>query len=149
MKKSKEFRLSKNTNKSAGFTIIEIMVVVAIIAILAATLVPRIMDKPDVTRIAAAKTNITVIEQALDLYKLDNFAYPSTEEGLDALVTKPSSAQNWKKGGYLKRLLKDPWGGEYQYLNPGEHGEIDIYTLGADHAPGGEGLAADIGNWSE
>ncbi len=139
----------KQNRQSAGFTIIEIMVVVAILAILAATLVPRIMDEPDKARVAAAKTNIDVLEQALDLYKLDNFTYPTTEESLDALVNKPSNAQNWKKGGYIKRLPVDPWGGEYQYLNPGEHGEIDIYTMGSDRAPGGEGTAKDIGNWNE
>ncbi len=137
------------TKHDSGFTIIEIMVVVAILAILAAVLVPRIMDEPDKARVVKANQDIRVLESALDLYKLDNFAYPTTEEGLEALVTKPSSARNWKKGGYIKQLPRDPWGNEYQYLNPGEHGELDIFSLGSDRAPGGEGTAADIGNWME
>ena len=133
--------------KEHGFTIIEIMVVVAILAILASVLVPRIMDEPDKARIVKAKQDIRVIESALDLYKLDNFVYPSTEESIDALVTKPGDAPNWKKGGYVKKLPIDPWGNEYQYLNPGEHGEVDIYSLGSDRSPGGQDSAEDIGNW--
>jgi general secretion pathway protein G len=134
--------------KEHGFTIIEIMVVVAILAILASVLVPRIMDEPDKARIVKAKQDIRVIESALDLYKLDNFVYPSTEESIDALVTKPGDAPNWKKGGYIKKLPIDPWGNEYQYLNPGEHGEVDIYSLGSDRSPGGQDSAEDIGNWA-
>jgi general secretion pathway protein G len=134
--------------KEHGFTIIEIMVVVAILAILASVLVPRIMDEPDKARIVKAKQDIRVIESALDLYKLDNFVYPSTEESIDALVTKPGDAPNWKKGGYVKKLPIDPWGNEYQYLNPGEHGEVDIYSLGSDRSPGGQDSAEDIGNWA-
>ena len=134
--------------KEHGFTIIEIMVVVAILAILASVLVPRIMDEPDKARIVKAKQDIRVIESALDLYKLDNFVYPSTEESIDALVTKPGDAPIWKKGGYIKKLPIDPWGNEYQYLNPGEHGEVDIYSLGSDRSPGGQDSAEDIGNWA-
>jgi general secretion pathway protein G len=135
----------------AGFTLIEIMVVVVILGILAAIVVPKVMDRPDAARITKAKQDIRAIQSALDLYKLDNYNYPSTDQGLEALVTKPSGtpeARNWKQGGYLDRLPKDPWGNEYQYLSPGSHGNVDIFTLGADGRPGGEGVNADIGNWS-
>lgn len=134
-----------------GFTLIEIMVVVVILGILAAVVVPRIMDRPDDARIAKAKQDIRVLESALNLYKLDNFYYPSTQQGLEALVTKPSGEpqpKNYKQGGYIKSLPKDPWGNPYQYLSPGVKSDIDIFTLGADNQPGGEGAAADIGNWN-
>lgn len=134
-----------------GFTLIEIMVVVVILGILAAVVVPRIMDRPDDARIAKAKQDIRVLESSLNLYKLDNFYYPSTQQGLEALVTKPSGEpqpKNYKQGGYIKSLPKDPWGNPYQYLSPGVKGDIDIFTLGADNQPGGEGAAADIGNWT-
>ena len=134
-----------------GFTLIEIMVVVVILGILAAIVVPNIMDAPDKARVAKAKQDIQQMESALELYKLDNYVYPSTQQGLEALVAQPSGeppARNWKPGGYIKTLPKDPWGNDYQYLNPGTHGEIDIFTLGADGKPGGDGYAADIGNWS-
>lgn len=133
-----------------GFTLIEIMVVVVILGILAAVVVPRIMDRPDDARIAKAKQDIRVLESALNLYKLDNFYYPSTQQGLEALVAQPSGeppAKNWKPGGYIAKLPNDPWGNPYQYLHPGVKGEIDIFSLGADNRPGGEGAAADIGNW--
>ena len=135
----------------SGFTLIEVMVVVVILGILAAIIVPRVMDRPDTARIVKARQDIRALESALNLYKLDNFHYPSTDQGLEALVEKPvgsPEARNWKSGGYLDRLPKDPWGGDYQYLNPGVHGEIDIYSLGADSRPGGEGIDADIGNWN-
>lgn len=134
-----------------GFTLIEIMVVVVILGILAAVVVPRIMDRPDDARIAKAKQDIRVLESALNLYKLDNFYYPSTQQGLEALVTKPSGEpqpKNYKQGGYIKSLPKDPWGNPYQFLSPGVKSDIDIFTLGADNQPGGEGAAADIGNWN-
>lgn len=134
-----------------GFTLIEIMVVIVIIGILAALIVPRIMSRPDEARIIAAKQDIGTIVQALKLYKLDNHSYPSTEQGLDALVKKPATPplpSNWKEGGYLEKLPLDPWGKPYQYLNPGLHGEIDVFSFGADGAPGGEGNDADIGSWS-
>ena len=134
----------------SGFTLIEVLVVVAILAILAAIVVPRIMDRPDEARRVAAHADIGAIVQALKLYRLDNGFYPSTDQGLAALVQRPGTPpvpNNWKQGGYLERLPKDPWGGDYQYLNPGVHGEIDVFSLGADRAAGGEGSGADIGNW--
>lgn len=136
----------------AGFTLIEILVVVVILGILAAIVVPRFMDKPDEARVTRARQDIQGIVTALNLYRLDNFAYPSTDQGLEALVKKPSGrpeAPNWKAGGYLDRLPKDPWGREYLYLSPGRRGDIDIYSLGADGQSGGEGVNADIGNWGE
>lgn len=134
-----------------GFTLIEIMVVVVILGILAAILVPRIADQPDKARVTKAKQDIRALEGALQLYKLDNFYYPSTQQGLEALAQKPSGeppARNWKAGGYVPRLPKDPWGNPYQYLQPGVKGEIDIFTLGADGKPGGEGVDTDVGNWN-
>lgn len=138
-------------NQQAGFTLIEIMVVVVILSILAAVVVPRIMDRPDQAREIKAKQDIRILENALRLYKLDNFFYPTTDQGLEALVEKTRSEpvpRKWKEGGYIDRLPKDPWGFPYQYLNPGVHGEIDIFALGADGKPGGEGINADIGNWN-
>ena len=134
----------------SGFTLIEVLVVVMILGILAAIVVPRIMDRPDEAKRVAAKTDIGSIVQALKLYRLDNGAYPTTEQGLVALVQRPATnpaPANWKQGGYLERLPKDPWGSDYQYLNPGVKGEIDVFSLGSDQARGGEGNAADIGNW--
>jgi general secretion pathway protein G len=133
-----------------GFTLIEIMVVVVIIGILAVMIVPKIMDNPHKARVIAAKNDVRAITSALKLYRLDNGVYPGTEQGLQALVQKPESGnipRNWKVGGYLERMPKDPWGGDYQYLNPGVHGEIDVFSLGADGQPGGEGEGADIGSW--
>lgn len=133
-----------------GFTLIEIMVVVVILGILAALVVPKIMSRPDEARIIAAKQDIASISQALKLYRLDNGRYPTTEQGIAALVTKPTTEpipNNWKAGGYLERLPKDPWGHPYQYLNPGVRGEVDIFSFGADGQPGGTGNDADIGNW--
>jgi general secretion pathway protein G len=133
-----------------GFTLLEVLVVVAILAILAAIVVPRIMDRPDEARRVAAKADTAAIVQALKLYRLDNGNYPQTDQGLAALVQKPTTnpvPSNWKQGGYLDKLPKDPWGRDYQYLNPGVRGEIDVFSLGADGARGGEGSNADIGNW--
>ena len=133
-----------------GFTLLEIIVVVAIIAILAAYIAPKITGRVDDARISKAKSDIRVLESSLELYKLDNFVYPSSEQGLDSLVNKPSGAElrNWRDGGYIKKLNKDPWGNEYRYVYPGSNGEFDVYSLGADNAVGGEGEAADIGNWN-
>lgn len=133
-----------------GFTLIEVLVVVAILGILAAIVVPRIMDRPDEAKRVAAGADVRAIVQMLKLYRLDNGNYPTTDQGLVALVQKPTTnpvPNNWKQGGYLDHLPKDPWGSDYQYLNPGTHGEIDVFSLGADRARGGEGNAADIGNW--
>lgn len=138
--------------RQSGFTLIEIMVVVVILGILAAVVVPRIMDRPDEARAIKAKQDIRVLESALNLYKLDNFTYPNTQQGLDALVNKPTGGdaepRNYKPGGYIKTLPRDPWGNPYQYLQPGvKSGDFDLFSLGADNRPGGEGAAADIGNW--
>ena len=133
-----------------GFTLIEILVVVVILGILAALVVPKIMERPGEARQIRAKQDIQAIITALNMYRLDNFTYPSTEQGLDALVAKPSGAPdapNWRKGGYLEKAPKDPWGKPYLYLRPGSHGDIDVFTYGADGKPGGEGEDADVGNW--
>lgn len=140
-------RLDSN---QAGFTLIEIMVVIAIIGILATMIVPKIMGRPDEARATAAKQDVGTIVQALKLYRLDIGRYPTTEQGLKALVEKPTAEpvpQNWKAGGYLESLPKDPWGNSYQYSNPGTHGEIDVYSFGADGKLGGTGLDTEIGNW--
>ncbi len=137
---------------AGGFTLIEIMVVVVILGILASVVVPKIMDNPDKARMVKAKNDVQAIKGALDLYKLDNFNYPSTDQGLQALVQKPSGtpeARNWKDGGYLDNVPKDPWGNEYQYLNPGVNATVDIFSYGADGRPSGEGANADIGNWQD
>jgi general secretion pathway protein G len=134
-----------------GFTLIEIMVVVAIMAILAALIVPRVMSRPDEARVVAAQQDIRTLVQALKLYRLDNMRYPTTEQGLAALIKAPDApplATNWKAGGYLERLPRDPWGNSYQYLNPGIRGEIDVFSFGADGVAGGEGFNADVGSWS-
>lgn len=136
--------------KSRGFTLIEIMVVVVILAILAALIVPKLMSRPDEARVIAAQQDIRAIVQALKLYRLDNLRYPSTEQGLAALVKPPGIPPlpaNWKAGGYLERLHKDPWGNDYQYLSPGIRAEIDVFSFGGDGVPGGEGFDADIGSW--
>jgi general secretion pathway protein G len=133
-----------------GFTLLELMVVVVILGILAALVVPKVMSRPDEARVTASRQDVASLMQALQLYRLDNQRYPTTEQGLQALVTRPDSAPippNWKPEGYVGRLPKDPWGHPYAYLNPGVHGEIDVYGLGADGAPGGEGNDADIGSW--
>jgi general secretion pathway protein G len=127
------------------------MVVIVILGVLAALVVPRVMGRPDEARAVAARQDIATIVQALKLYRLDNFSYPTADQGLQALVSRPATAPvpaNWKSGGYLDRLPKDPWGHDYQYLIPGVHGEIDIFSYGADGVAGGDGANADVGNWS-
>lgn len=138
-----------DSRRMLGFTLIEVMVVIVILGVLAALVVPRVMNRPDEARVVAARQDIASIMQALKLYRLDNQRYPSTEQGLQALVSRPASgpaAANWK--AYLDRLPVDPWGKPYQYLNPGLKGEIDVFSFGADGAPGGTGTDADIGSWS-
>ncbi|RZS85478.1 type II secretion system major pseudopilin GspG [Pigmentiphaga kullae] len=140
---------SIRARRQAGFTLIEIMVVVVILGILAALVVPRVLDRPDQARAVAARQDISGIMQALKLYRLDNGRYPTTEQGLRALVERPATGQvpaNWKQ--YLDRLPADPWGNPYQYLNPGVHGaDVDVFSLGADGQPGGESANADVGSW--
>ena len=131
-----------------GFTLIELMVVIMILGVLAALVVPRVMSRPDEARVVAAKQDIAQIMQALKLYRLDNSRYPTTEQGLQSLVAKPTAGvvpPNWKP--YLEKLPNDPWGRPYQYLNPGVKGEIDVMSFGADGQPGGEGKDADVGSW--
>jgi general secretion pathway protein G len=134
----------------SGFTLIEVMVVVVILGILAAVIVPKIMDKPDEARAIKVKSDIQAIQSTLEMYKLENYVYPSTDQGLEALVNQPTAnpvPPHWKK--YLDQLPLDPWGHPYQYLNPGTHGlAVDIWSLGADGQPGGDGVNADTGNWN-
>jgi general secretion pathway protein G len=143
--------MENRTLKSAtanGFTLVEIMVVVVILGVLAALIVPRIVGRADDARVVAAKQDVATVMQALKLYRLDNGRYPTNDQGLQALVTRPATdpvPPNWKS--YLDRLPKDPWGRVYLYLNPGLRGEIDVFTLGADGQPGGEAADADVGSW--
>jgi general secretion pathway protein G len=140
----------KISKQQSGFTLLEIIVVVTIIAILAAYIAPKVAGRADDARVAKAKSDIRVLESSLELYKLDNFTYPATDHGLEALTTKPSGAEfpHWRKGGYIKKLSNDPWGNAYIYQQPGTHGEFDIMSLGADSTQGGADAAADIGNWN-
>jgi general secretion pathway protein G len=143
--------LHRRWARISGFTLIEVMVVISILAILAALIVPKVMSRPDEARVVAAKQDIAALMQALKLYRLDNKRYPTTEQGLQALANKPTLApvpDNWKTGGYVEKLPADPWGKPYQYLNPGLHGEIDVFSFGADGVAGGDGFDADVGNWS-
>lgn len=141
-------RLRQN---QAGFTLIEVMVVLAILGLIASMVVPNIMGSATKARVSKAVSDITKLEQMLDMYKLDNARYPTTEQGLEALVEMPTDdpePRNYPADGYMKRLESDPWGNDYLYLSPGENGTIDIYSLGADGEEGGEGENADIGNWN-
>lgn len=139
---------SSRHTQQIGFTMLELLAVIVIIAVLAAVVLPNVMGRPDEARIVAAKTDINSIKQALQFYKVDNRRYPTAAQGLQALVTKPNSPpvpNNWKV--YLEKLPNDPWGNPYQYLNPGIKGEVDVMSYGADGKPGGEGNDADIGSW--
>lgn len=142
--------MQNKAKKQAGFTLLEVMVVVVILGILASFVVPNLLGNKEKADQQKAITDIVALENALDMYKLDNSVYPTTDQGLDALVSKPSSPEprNYRDGGYIKRLPKDPWGNDYQYMSPGDKGTIDIFTLGADGQEGGEGAASDIGNWN-
>lgn len=136
----------RNLRKSGGFTLIEIMVVIVILGVLGALVVPNVLGRTGEARMKAAQVDLRAIETALDMYRMDNFVYPSSDQGLQALVSKPSGfpeAKNWTEP-YLKKAPKDPWGNEYQYISPGSSGPYDLYSLGADGKPGGEGEAADL-----
>lgn len=136
--------------KQKGFTLLEIMIVVVIIGLLVAIVAPNVLENKDQAMVEKTKADIAVLEQALDMYKLDNNDYPTTDQGIASLLEKPVGSpepRNYRNGGYIKRLQKDPWGNEYQYLQPGEHGAYDLYSLGSDRQVGGEGQASDIGNW--
>lgn len=145
----------KTSYTQRGFTLIEIMVVVVIIGILIGLVAPNVLGRVDKARVTAAKTDIATLEQSLEMYRLDNHAYPSTDQGLEALIAKPNGepdAKNWNPEGYLKKkqLPKDPWGNAYQYVNPGQEGRAyDLYSFGADGREGGENYDADVGNWSK
>ncbi|MEL7091493.1 MAG: type II secretion system major pseudopilin GspG [Pseudomonadota bacterium] len=137
-------------DEDAGFSLLELMVVVVILSILALVIVPRVIDRPDQARAARAQSDIAAISSAIQLYRLDNFTYPTTAQGLDALVTLPSTdprPANWAQGGYMDRLPMDPWGQPYSYLQPGVHGDFDVVSFGADGVAGGTGANADIGSW--
>ena len=141
----------RRATSDAGFSLLELMVVVVIMSILALVIVPRVIDRPDQARIARVQSDLAVLQNALQLYKLDNLQYPTTEQGLAALVerpTRPPEPPNWADGGYIDRLPADPWGGDYQYLSPGVHGEFDVFSYGADGATGGDDANADLGTWS-
>lgn len=135
---------------NSGFTLIEVIVVIIILGIMATLVLPNILSHPDKARVTAAKSDIRAISNALEIYKLDNYSYPTTSQGLEALVTKPASQpepKNWNPGGYLKKTPVDPWGNPYKYILPGTHSDYDIYSTGADGKEGGEGYNADINNW--
>ena len=146
----KKVRQKKNTQ--AGFTLIELMVVIVILGLLAGVIIPRFMGETDKAKVATTKMQIASLESALKMYKLDNGSYPSTEQGLQALVEAPTAGNlptNWRKGGYLEKgkVPKDPWKIDYIYICPGSHGDFDLSSLGADGEPGGEGFDKDINNW--
>lgn len=139
-----------NMQTQRGFSLLEILVVLVILGILIGLVAPNILGNVDRARLQQLSTDMKTLETTLKMYRLDNFVYPSTEQGLQSLVDKPDIdpiPKNWKKDGYIDRLPKDPWGNDYLYVSPGEHGEFDIYSLGADGVVGGEGQAKDRGNW--
>ena len=143
--------LSRTQKPRAGFTLLEVMVVIVILGVLASLVVPNLLGNKEKADRQKAISDIVALENALDMYRLDNGRYPTTEQGLEALIQQPANmadARNYRTGGYIKRLPKDPWGNDYQYLSPGEKGLFDVYTLGADGQENGEGAGADIGNWN-
>ncbi len=137
-----------NKYRQHAFTLIEIMVVLVIIGIMAAFIAPKLTDRAEGAKVTAAAHDVNVLEGALEIYRLDSHRYPTTDDGLEALTSKPANAPAWKEGGYIKKLPKDPWGNPYQYLSPGIHGSVDIFSYGADGVEGGEGANADVGNWN-
>jgi general secretion pathway protein G len=142
------FHARRRALTARGFTLVEILVVLVIVGVLVALIAPNVLDRAGEAKVTAARTDVNSLTQALKLYKLDNQRYPGADQGLEALVRKPTSGtvpQNWRP--YLDKLPKDPWGQPYQYANPGLHGEIDVFSFGADGKPGGEGNDADVGNW--
>ena len=145
-----ETKIAKYSAPQSGFTLIEIMVVVVIIGLLAAIVVPNLIGNIDTASVARSRQDVRGVETALNLYRLDNFRYPSTNQGLQALVSNPgiAAAPNWKSGGYLRSVPLDPWSNAYQYLNPGQRSEFDVFSYGADGQEGGEGINTDIGNWN-
>lgn len=141
-----------NNGNQQGFTLLEIMVVIVILGLLVAVVAPNVLQNQDRAMVEKARADISVLEQALDMYKLDNHVYPTTDQGLSALVRRPETSpqpKNYRSNGYIKRLPDDPWGNPYLYIQPGEHGPYDLYSTGADGEEGGEGLASDIVNWQE
>ena len=140
----------RSSTRQRGFTLIEIMVVVVIIGLMAAVITPMVMGNLDKAQASKAEQDIRALENLLDMYKLDNNTYPTTEQGLQALITKPADPNltNYNPQGYTKRIGKDPWGEPYKYEFPGTHGQYDVYSLGADKQLGGEGTNADVGNWT-
>ncbi|MNH18975.1 Type II secretion system protein G precursor [compost metagenome] len=137
--------------RQRGFTLMEIMVVIFIIGLLIAVVAPSVLGNQDKAMRQKVMADLATLEQALDMYRLDNLRFPSNEQGLAALVKKPEQAplpRAWRSDGYVRRLPQDPWGTPYQYRMPGEHGRVDVYSLGADGVPGGEGQDADLGNWA-
>jgi|TARA_Y100001951_G_scaffold27386_1_gene21294 general secretion pathway protein G len=144
--------LAFNHRRQQGFTLLEIMVVIVILGLLVAVVAPNVLQNQDRAMVEKARADIAVLEQSLDMYKLDNHVYPTTDQGLMALVKAPQTGpqpKNYRSNGYIKRLPDDPWGNPYQYIQPGEHGPYDLYSLGADGEEGGEELASDIVNWQE
>lgn len=144
-------RRSRGAPRDAGFSLLELMVVVVILSILALVVVPRVIDRPDQARAARARADIAAIASAVNLYRLDNFRYPTTEQGLAALVTRPTSdpaPENWAENGYMDRLPVDPWGKPYLYLSPGVHEDFDVFSYGANGIAGGTGADADVGSWA-